>query len=428
MSIKKVEVVRVYAWGRFVGAVALDPSGHYAFEYDPKFVASGIELAPLQMPLERADAPFIFRDLPIETYKRLPAMLADSLPDDFGNNIINAWMAKNGVSVTDITPLDRLAYMDSRGMGALEFKPPLGARKPSQSAIEMASLVENARMAISGSIATDEFSEAALTQLLQVGTSAGGARAKAIIAWNRETSEIRAGQFDVPPEFEHWMLKLDVGKDRDLGSSTNFGRIEYAYSLMAKAAGIHMADCHLLEENGRAHFMTKRFDRDGNTKIHMQSLCSMSHLDYKQVATHDYNQLFMTIDRLGLGEDAMEQAFRRMVFNVLAVNCDDHTKNFSFLMREGGSWELAPAYDITHSYMPGNKWVSQHLMSVNGKFAGARRADFIVVAERFRVGRAEVVVKEVEAAVAAWGRHAAKAGLPDSETRHIGVHLANRPV
>lgn len=428
MSIKKIDVVRVYLGDKFVGAVAQDTSGYYAFEYDPKFVATGIELAPLQMPLSMAGSPFIFNSLPEDTYKRLPAMLADSLPDDFGNNIINAWMAKNGVSVTDITPLDRLAYIDRRGMGALEFRPPLGTRKSSKTAIKLASLVESARKAISGSIETDEFSEAALAQLLQVGTSAGGARAKAIIAWNRGTGEIRAGQFDVPEGFEHWMLKLDVGKDRDLGESTNFGRIEYAYSLMARAAGIHMADCHLLEENGRAHFMTKRFDREGNAKVHMQSLCAMAHLDYKQVATHDYAQLFMTMDRLGLGESAREQAFRRMVFNVLGVNCDDHTKNVSFLMREGGRWELAPAYDITHSYKPGNKWVSQHLMAVNGRFSQARMVDFMVVAERFQIGRAEAMIREVEAAIAAWREFADQAGLPAAETSSIGEDLTNRPV
>jgi len=254
------------------------------------------------------------------------------------------------------------------------------------------------------------------------------ARAKATIAWNPVSKEIRAGQFEVEPGFEHWLLKLDVGKDTELGESKNFGRIEYAYYLMATAAGITMSDSQLLEENGRAHFMTKRFDRDGNTKHHMASLCAMSHLDYKQVSTHDYAQLFLAISQLGLGQDASEEAFRRMVFNVLAVNCDDHSKNFSFMLREGGKWELSPAYDLTHSYMPGNQWVSQHLSAVGGVFAGAGRNAMLELADRFSIGRAPKIFQQVEEAVHAWPDFAAIAKLPELETNAIGDQFKIRPV
>lgn len=426
---KKIDAIRVFVWGKYVGAVALDPKlGYYAFQYDPKFVASGIELAPLNMPLAQAGNPFIFPSLSELTYKRLPALLADALPDDFGNNLIDAWMAERGIPKSSITPLDRLAYMAKRGMGALEFKPEKGSKTSGTTPIKLSKLVEEARMAISVDFNTDHHAQAALAQLIQVGTSAGGARAKATIAWHPKTGEIRAGQFDVEPGFEHWLLKLDVGKDTELGESRNFGRIEYAYYLMAKAAGLMMSDCRLLEENSRAHFMTRRFDRDGNKKHHMQSLCAMSHIDYKQVATHDYSQLFLTISGLSLGLDAREEAFRRMVFNVLSVNCDDHSKNFSFLLREGGSWELAPAYDLTHSYMPGNHWVSQHLMAVNGKFAGAVHDDCMAVADRFGIGRAERIFRQVKEATSAWQEHASAAGLPDKETRLIQEQIGSRPV
>lgn len=426
---KKIEAVKVYVWDKYVGAVGLEPKlRYYAFEYDQKFVASGIELAPLTMPLSRANTPFIFPTLPELTYKRLPSLLSDALPDDFGNNLIDAWMAERGIPKNTITPLDRLAYMARRGMGALEFKPAKGSRLSSMEVIKMSGLVENARMVISGDFNTNHHSRAALAQLIQVGTSAGGARAKATIAWNPDTGEIRAGQFDVGPGFEHWLLKLDVGKDTELGESLNFGRIEYAYHLMARAAGISMSECRLLEENGRAHFMTRRFDRDGNAKHHMMSLCAMSHIDYKQVATHDYAQLFLVINQLKLGEHALDEAFRRMVFNVLAVNCDDHSKNFSFLLKEGGKWELSPAYDLTYSYKPGNHWVSQHLMSVSGKFSGAGRGDFLALADRFAIGRAPKIIKQVEEAVATWPEMATRAGMSQSETLRISEHLRNRPV
>ncbi|MEQ1589272.1 MAG: type II toxin-antitoxin system HipA family toxin [Gallionella sp.] len=422
---KPVNVIEVLIWGKSVGAVALDPKlGYYAFEYDPKFIASGVELSPIHMPLEKGNDPFVFGDLPIATYKRLPAMLADALPDDFGNRLIDAWMAQQGVDKEYITPLDRLAYMSKRGMGALEFRPARGSRTSTTTAIQLSKLVADARqMMVHGEIDTDHHAKAALAQIIQVGTSAGGARAKATIAWNSSTDEIRAGQFDVELGFEHWLLKLDgMGNDLELGTSQNYGRIEFAYSLMAKAAGIKMSACHLLEENGRAHFMTKRFDRDGNQKIHMQSLCATAHLDYKQKATHDYGTLFLTIGKLKLGIDALEEAYRRMIFNVMTANCDDHSKNFSFLLKEEAGWELSPAYDITHAYNPNGEWNSQHLMSVNGKFTGITHQDFIEVADRFAIGRAERIIRRVADAVAAWSEFAKQAGLPFKESKLIAKH------
>lgn len=419
---RPVNAIEVRIWGQTVGAVALDPRlGYYAFEFDPRFAASGIDLAPLAMPLAKAREPFVFTDLPEASFKRLPALLADALPDDFGNSLIDAWMAGKGVAKSAITPLDRLAYMGKRGMGALEFRPTRGPNVASQTAIKLSKLVDSARQAVHGEIDTDTHAKAALAQIIQVGTSAGGARAKAAIAWNPATSEIRAGQFDVEDGFEHWLLKFDgMGKDNELGASQDYGRIEYAYSLMAREAGIAMMPCRLIEENGRAHFMTRRFDRDGNRKHHMQTLCAMAHLDYKQKATHDYNQLFLTIVQLGLGHEALTEAFRRMVFNIMAANCDDHSKNFSFLLRQGSQWELAPAYDVTHAYNPQGEWTYQHLMGVGGRFSGITQADCLSVADRFGIGPAKQVIRQVKAAIERWPEFAAQAGVEADEIGRIG--------
>jgi serine/threonine-protein kinase HipA len=420
-----VSIVEVRIWGKAVGAVALDPRlGYYAFEYQPVFVRSGIELAPLMMPLAGATEPFVFVELPEATYRRLPGLLADALPDDFGNALIDAWMAREGVGKSRITSLDRLAYMGKRGMGALEFKPALGPRpsKPS-TAIELSALVESARRAVQGAIDTDAHAQAALAQIIQVGTSAGGARAKAVVSWNPATGEIRAGQFDVQAGFDHWLIKLDgVGVDERLGVSQDYGRIEYAYHLMARAAGITMSPSRLLEEHGRAHFMTRRFDREGNAKHHVQTLCGLAHLDYRQKATHDVSQLFLTIERLGLGYDAKEEAFRRIAFNVIAANCDDHPKNVSFLLREGGAWELAPAYDVTYAFNPKGEWTYQHLMSVNGKFAAISHADLMTVADRFGIGTAPDVLPQVHEAVSLWPDFAKEAKVSKSEVTRVKEH------
>jgi len=421
---KPVPAIEVRIWGKEVGAVALDPKlGCYAFEYDRRFIASGIELAPLTMPLAKAREPFVFTDLPELTFKRLPAMLADALPDDFGNSLIDAWMAGRGVAKSQITPLDRLAYMGKRGTGALEFRPSRSPASTSTTAIKLSRLIESARAAVRGEIGSDRLAKAALAQIIQVGTSAGGARAKAAIAWNPATHEIRSGQFEVDPGFEHWLLKFDgMGADKELGGSQDYGRIEYAYFLMAQAAGVKMSPSRLLEEGERAHFMTRRFDREGNKKHHLQTLCAMAHLDYKQRASHDYSQLFLTMNAILTGYNALEEAFRRMAFNVMAANCDDHTKNVSFLLREGKPWELAPAYDVTHAHNPRGEWTHQHLMAVNGKFFGITRNDLLTVADRFGIGTAPQVLKQVGEAVSAWPDFAAKAGIGPTGIRRILEH------
>jgi serine/threonine-protein kinase HipA len=374
------------------------------------------------MPLNDSRTTFAFPNLSEPSYKRLPGLLADALPDDFGNTLIDAWMSRKGVEKRNVTVLDRLSYMGRRGMGALEFKPARGAHRESAEPLEMKSLVEAARMAIQGDLSGDVESQAAIANIIRVGTSAGGARAKAVVTWNQETHQIRSGQFDAEPGFEHWLLKFDgVGRDSELGGSADYGRIEYAYHLMASAAGIKMSPCRLLEENGRAHFMTRRFDRDVKNqetiKHHVQTLCAIDHIDFKQRATHDYSQLFMVISNLKLGDDAISQAFRRMAFNVMAKNCDDHTKNFAFLLKQGESWELAPAYDITHAYNPHGEWTYQHLMSVNGKFNGIKRSDLLAEAERFGVRRPLDLLNEVRSALDSWQQFSTDAGL-NSITAH----------
>jgi len=305
-------------------------------------------------------------------------------------------------------------------LGALEFRPARGAHSESAAPLAMQSLVEEARRLVSGSFHGDREAQAALANIIRVGTSAGGARAKAAIAWNPRTDEIRSGQFEAAPGFEHWLLKFDgLGPDRESGAKlemgTGYGRIEYAYHRMALAAGIAMEPCRLLEENDRAHFMTRRFDRevvDGATiKHHLQTLCAMDQLDFKQRATHSYSQLFMAIARLNLGDAATGQAFRRMAFNVMARNCDDHTKNFSFRLKQRGMWEFAPAYDLIHAYNPRGEWNYQHLMSVNGKFNAISREDLLVEADRFGVRRPLDMLTDVRTALASWAEFAAEAGL-----------------
>ncbi|MDB5774948.1 MAG: phosphatidylinositol kinase [Herbaspirillum sp.] len=418
---KHVNSVDVYLWDQKLGTVALDPAfGYYAFAYTPEFRATGIEPAPLHMPTAE-ERVFLFTDLPEATYKRLPALLSDALPDDFGNALINRWMADRGIAATDISALDRLAYMSNRAMGALRFKPSRGPATQKATAIVLSSLIDEARNAVRGIIDDENHVNAALRSIIEVGTSAGGARAKAVVAWNAETDEIRAGQLDAPEGFDYWLLKFDgMGPDNELGASQDYGRIEYAYHLMARAAGIVMMDSRLLHENGRAHFMTKRFDREPNgVRHHMQTLCAMAHLDYRKKGANAYSQLFGAMKRLDLPYEDMEEAFRRMVFNVMGRNCDDHTKNFSFRLRQGRPWELAPAYDVTFAHNPQGEWTSQHLMSVNGKFAGFAEEDLHAEALRFGIGSARRVIKEVRTALRDWPKFADEAGVSASQARSI---------
>ena len=424
MAINATELIEVRLWGHRVAACSLDPaSGFYVFEYDPSFLRRGIDLAPLHMPISRAGQLSIFPQLPEKTYQRLPALLADALPDAFGNALVDAYLAQHGLRSDEITPLDRLAYMGRRGFGALEFHPITGPNRKGNTALEMAKLVEQARLAFSGQLASLEH-DPSLQHLFQIGTSAGGARAKAAVAWNPQTQELRAGQFDVNPGFEHWLLKFDgMGQDRELGASSDYGRIEYAYHLMAREAGIDMHDCRLLEEGGRAHFMTKRFDREANYKKHIQSLCAMDHLDFRLRATHAYEQMFHVFARLNLPPTDTQQGFLRMAMNVMAVNCDDHTKNISFLLQEGKPWRLAPAYDLTYAYNPKGEWTYQHLMSVNGKFSAITRADLLTVADQFTIPQPHALLKQVRQAVRNWPSYAHAAGVRSHIVDTIQNHI-----
>ena len=422
-------IARVRLWGRTIGAVAVEEGrDHAAFQYDPGFAASGIELSPLAMPL--SDRVYEFPALPRNTFHGLPGLLADSLPDKFGNALIDAWLATQGRAPGSFGAIERLCYTGTRGMGALEFAPVLGLRPRTATSVRIDALV---RLASDILTHRDEMQATfacparakALNDILRVGTSAGGARAKAVIAWNRETNEVRSGQIAAGEGFEYWLLKFDGvagNRDKELEDPKGYGAIEYAYHLMAKAAGIAMTECRLLEEGGRRHFMTRRFDRlAGGEKLHMQSLCALAHFDFNQAGAHAYEQALLTIRQLGLPMAAVEEQFRRMVFNIVARNQDDHVKNIAFLMDRQGRWSLAPAFDVTYSYNPSGAWTSTHQMTLNGKRDGFTLDDFRACARAalMKRGRAETIVEQVTAAVRRWPEFAAAAGLPDNRRDRI---------
>ena len=401
--------IRVSIWGRAVGIVYPHPkSGFHLFAYDKDFAESGIQLSPLSMPLRKGQ-PYLFEELPPKTFYYLPALLADAFPDAFGNMLIDEWMNKQGLRLSEVTPLDRLAYMGRRAIGALEFEPEFPKSRNAPFILDVSALVESARKALSGEISDDQRTWDFLSNLIQVGTSAGGARPKAVVAWNRKTGKMRSGQFDCPAGFEHWLLKFDgISGDGKAVRSQDDGRIEYAYHRMASQAGIAMAECDILEENGRAHFMTKRFDRDKNAKHHLQTLCAMAAEGSRFPAS--YEEIFKVMETLELPDDDRKQLFRRMVFNVLAMNRDDHTKNFSFILKKGESWRLAPAYDLM--YMPG----TGQCLSIEAKRAGIHRDDFLALGDRMNVPEARRLCEEVEEAVAAWPDFARKAGVREAHS------------
>ncbi|MEQ1785614.1 MAG: type II toxin-antitoxin system HipA family toxin [Acidimicrobiales bacterium] len=420
MAFRSADLIEVWAWGRLVGATVQDPqSGFYVFEYDEEWVRSGADLAPLHLP--RQPGTFVFPDLAPATFLRLPALLADSLPDRFGNALVDAWMARQGVSREEITPLDRLAYLADRAMGALEFRPPADVEVADIAAVQLADLVAAARQAVSGDFGDDDAALDALRQLVQVGTSAGGARAKAVIAYNPNTKQIRSGQMAAPDGFEQWLVKLDgvsaadpTREDLEFGVGAGYGHVELAYHLMATAAGVEMEACQLLPEGPRTHFLTRRFDRGpGGVRHHVLSLCAMAHLDFNMGRTHGYEQYLATVDELGLGADARQQAFRRAVFNVAAVNRDDHTKNLAFVLpHDGAGWQLAPAYDLTHAHNPEDgKWTPSHQMSVGGRFDGISRTDLTDLADLFAVPDHRGVIRDVLDAVDRWEEFAAAADV-----------------
>ncbi|HSY18490.1 MAG TPA: HipA domain-containing protein [Candidatus Acidoferrales bacterium] len=422
-------MAEVQLWGRTIGAASLEDGGRIAaFEYDPAFVQSGIQLSPLAMPL--GDRVYTFPELPEWTFHGLPGLLADSLPDRFGNALIDAWLATQGRTPETFNAVERLCYTGARGMGALEFAPSIGPKPKSAKKIEIDALVNLAsevlthRRNLKATFASAGRKNA-LNDILRVGTSAGGARAKAVIAWNRETHEVRSGQIAAGKGFDYWLLKFDGvagNKDKELEDPKGYGAIEYAYYLMARAAGVAMSECRLLEEGGRRHFMTRRFDRlDGGEKLHMQSLCALAHFDFNHAGAYSYEQALLTIRRLDLPMEAVEEQFRRMAFNIIARNQDDHVKNIAFLMDKAGRWSLAPAFDVTYSYNPAGDWTATHQMSLNGKRDGFTLDDFRACAKgaMMKRGRAEAIVEEVRAAVAKWLDYAEQAQLTNDRRAQI---------
>jgi len=416
-----MDLAEVRLWGRRIGAVSQDSGAtHATFQYAADFAESGIEVAPIALPLARR--PYTFPELALRTFHGLPGLLADSLPDRFGNALIDAWLAREGRDPREFRPIERLCYVGTRGMGALEFQPSTGPEPTPSRIIEVEALASLASKILSrrrdlSVVLASGAEERALTELLRVGTSAGGARAKALIAWNPSTNEVRSGQIAAGSGFEYWILKFDGVRrvdDESLTDPLGYGAIEYAYALMARAAGMRMSGCRLFEEDGRRHFMTRRFDRtpDG-TRIHMLSLAGMAHLDFNQAGAHGYEQALLTIRELGLGMDAIEEQYRRMVFNIVARNQDDHVKNIAFLMDKAGRWTLSPAFDVTYAYNPSGDWTARHQMTVNGKSDGITLADFEAVARTgsMKRGRAQTIYDEVHAAVSRWPEFAEEAGI-----------------
>jgi serine/threonine-protein kinase HipA len=426
-------VAEVRLWGRTIGAVSLQERDRIAaFEYDPAFLASGIELSPIAMPLSRRV--YQFGLLPQLTFHGLPGLLADSLPDKFGNALIDAWLATQGRRPEDFNAVERLCYIGVRGMGALEFAPATGpplrrsAKVQVDQLVRLASEVLTHRASLQLSFAPARRHDG-LQEILRVGTSAGGARAKAIVAWNRATNEVRSGQVKAPAGFDYWLLKFDgvnANKDKELEDPKGYTVIEYAYALMAADARIEMSECRLLEEGGRRHFMTRRFDRlsDGG-KLHMQSLAALAHFDFNSAGTYSYEQAFDVIKRLGLSMHAREQQFRRMVFNVVARNQDDHVKNIAFLMDKTGAWSLSPAFDVTYAYNSTGLWTNRHQMTINGKTDDFTQLDFKAVAQvaGLKRGRQQAIMTEVIRAVKEWPRYAEAAGVLGAQRDSIARTL-----
>jgi serine/threonine-protein kinase HipA len=422
-------IAAVHLWGRVIGAVALEEGQAAAtFQYDEQFARSGIQVAPLMMPLR--EEPYSFPALSHDTFKGLPGLLADSLPDKFGNALIDVWLAQQQRPAGSFDPVERLLYTGSRGMGALEFAPARGPKGTKSEPIDMGALVELAstilrdRDALKGSLA-DPHRANSLKEILQIGTSAGGARAKAVVAWNPRTEEVRSGQINAGDGFEYWLLKfdgVDNNKDKDLADPKGFGAIEYAYYLMASDARITMNECRLLEENGRRHFMTKRFDRTATgEKTHMQSLAALMHYDYNMPGANSYEQAVLAMRQLSLPMGQIEEQYRRAVFNVLARNQDDHVKNIAFLMDKVGNWSLSPAFDVAYAYNPDGPWTSQHQMSLNGKRDGFIEEDFFAFAKTagLKRGRDKAILQEVRDAVSRWQEFADQAGVAERFRKQI---------
>lgn len=403
----------VNIWNMRVGAIAWNPNkGLGTFQYDKSFLESGINLSPILMPIENGDILYEFQENRDSlTFKGLPGLLADILPDKYGNALINTWLTSQGRLSNSLNPVETLCFIGERGMGALEFEPVEPKTKNTSTKIELGSLIEIADEILSGrkdfTTNLSEGEEKALFEILKIGSSAGGARAKALIAYNEKTGEVRSGQANAPKEFEHWLIKFDGVSDSQFGTSMGYGRVEKAYYDMAIDAGIQMMESRLLEEKGRAHFMTKRFDReDGKGKIHVQTFCAIRHYDFNEVNLYSYEELFETMRMLSLSYPEAQELFRRMVLNVMSRNCDDHTKNFAFIMNKSGEWKLSPAYDICHAYRPGSDWVSQHALSINGKRKNIERQDLLLVGKRMNIKNAEEIIDKISAIVSNWRSYA----------------------
>lgn len=418
----------VNLWGRQIGAVLWDESRQLGvFEYTPDFIASNYEVAPLTMPLR--SGVYDFPSLSSDTFKGLPGMLADSLPDKFGNAVINRWLAEQGRTPESFNPVERLCYTGRRGMGALEFEPSAGLHRDKGGKVDIAPLVDLANRVIAAreelsGVLEGQDDQKALEEILRVGTSAGGARAKAVLAWNEKTGEFHSGQLDAGPGYTYWLMKFDGvsgNADKEVADPLGFGRLEYACYLLAKEAGVDMARSRLHEEGGRAHFMTQRFDRtaDGK-KLHMQSLCAMRHFDFNLARAYSYEQAVETIRKLGLGRDAIRQQVRRAFLNIFIRNQDDHTKNIAFLMDSTGQWSLSPAYDVVYAYNPDGAWTSQHQMSLNGKTDGFDLDDLLAFGKfaDMKTIETKAIIREIEIAISKWSECTDRAGLaPDMAQR-----------
>jgi len=430
-------LAEVRLWGKTIGAVSKQDGQDVAsFEYDAAFAQSGIQLAPIVMPLSRRV--YRFAELSRPTFHGLPGLLADSLPDRFGNALIDAWLATQGRQADSFNAVERLCYTGERGMGAMEFAPVTGPMAKQTTHIEVSQLV-----ALASEVLTHRNNlqatfaaagrEDALRDILRVGTSAGGARAKAVIAWNPTTNEVRSGQVKAGKGFEYWLLKFDGvsgNKDKELEDPQGYGVIEYAYYLMALECGIDMNESRLFQENGRSHFMTRRFDRLATgEKLHMQSLSALAHYDFNIAGAYSYEQALLVLRQLQLPMQAIEQQFRRMAFNIVARNQDDHVKNIACLMNKAGEWSLAPAFDMTYSFNPSGAWTASHQMTLNGKRDNFTLEDFNACAKSasMKRGRAAKIVAEVQATVSEWKSFAETAGVPDAVREKIQRTLNLKP-
>jgi serine/threonine-protein kinase HipA len=429
-----VDAAEVKIWGELAGAVRWDETQQLGyFQYGSKFIRRQWDLSPIKMPISEGSRIYSFPELRLarteteDTFKGLPGLLSDALPDKYGNKLINIWLARQGRQEDSMNPVEKLCFIGTRGMGALEFEPAQIKTGTKSFSLELDSLVEiakkmlNERETFLTNLNKDE--EQAMMEILKIGTSAGGARPKAVITYNPKTKEVRSGQGNVTKGFEHWLLKLDGVSGEQFGESSGWGRVEYAYYLMATDSGIDMSECQLLEENGRAHFMTKRFDRQGNIKHHIQSLCGLQHYDFNDMFGYSYEQVFLTMRLLRLTYPEAEQMFRRMVFNVLATNYDDHTKNFSFILKKDAQWQLAPAYDLCYSFDPTNHWVSKQTLSVNGKRLAIAREDLMTIAKDNNIKKGEKIISEINSKVRSWNKYAEQAKVRNDLKERIGSNL-----